>query len=122
MKFWIPLSRISYNAYLIHPLILTVIFGSERKLIYYQDYNLAVYAIGIIVLSFGAATVVSVFVEFPIGNLEQAVFKLVGLGRQESARTGGDELRDNTEQLHVESSLKTRPFVGSGTTSINTAT
>ena len=122
MKFWIPLSRISYNAYLIHPLILTVIFGSERKLIYYQDYNLAVYAIGIIVLSFGAATVVSVFVEFPIGNLEQAVFKLVGLGRQESARTGGNELRDNTEQLHIESSLKTRPFVGSGTTSINTAT
>ena len=122
MKFWIPLSRVSYNAYLIHPLILTVIFGSERKPIYYKDYNLAVYAIGIIVLSFAAAAVVSVFVEFPIGNLEQVLFKLVGLGRQESARTGGEEPRDNTEHLRVESSLKTRPFVGSSTTSINIAT
>ena len=121
LKFWIPLSRVSYNAYLIHPLILTVIFGSERKIIYYQDYNIAVYAIGMIVLSYGAAAVVSIFVEFPIGNLEQALFKLVGLGRQESARTGGENLRDNTEQLHVESSLKTKPFVGSSTnTSINT--
>ena len=45
MKFWIPLSQVSYNAYLIHPLILTVIFGSERKPIYYKDYNLAVYAL-----------------------------------------------------------------------------
>ena len=121
MKFWIPLSRVSYNAYLIHPLILTVIFGSERKPIYYKDYNLAVYAIGIIILSFAAAAVVSVFVEFPIGNLEQVLFKLVGLGRQESARTGGEEPRDNTEHLRVESSLNTRPFVGSSTTSINTA-
>ena len=121
MKFWIPLSRISYNAYLVHPLILNVIFGSERKITYYQDYNLAVYAIGMIVLSFGAAAVVSTFVEFPIGNLEQALFKLVGLGRQESARTGGEEPRDNAEQLRVESSLKTRPFIGSNTnTSINT--
>ena len=120
MKFWIPLSRISYNAYLVHPLILTVIFGSERKVIYYEDYNLAVYAVGITVLSYGAAAVVSTFVEFPIGNLEQTFFKLVGLGRHESARTGGEEHRDNAEQLHIDSSLKSKPFTGS--TSINTAT
>ena len=99
LKFWIPLSRISYNAYLIHPLMLTVIFGSERKLIYYQDYTLTVYALGIIVLSFGAAAIVSVFVEFPIGNLEEALFKLVGLGRHESARTGGD--KDETNRGNV---------------------
>ena len=120
MKFWIPLSRVSYNAYLVHPLILTVIFGSERKVLYYEDYNLAIYAVGVIVLSYGAAAAVSIFVEFPIGNLEQTFFKLVGLGRRESARTGDEPQRDNTEQLQLESSSKPKAFVGSS--GINNAT
>ena len=122
MKFWIPLSRISYNAYLLHPLILTVIFGSKRKTTYYEDYNLAIYAIGVVVLSFGAAAVVSVFVEFPIGNLEQAIFKLVGLGRRESARTWDEPQRDNTEQLQVESLSKSKAaYTGSSGTNNATA-
>ena len=87
MSFWIPLSRLSYNAYLLHPIVLLVILGSEREVINYQDYNLVVYSIGMVVLSFGAAAVVSVFVEFPIGNLEQVIFKMAGLSRHESART-----------------------------------
>ena len=91
MKIWIPLSRLSYNAYLLHPFILMVVFGSERKPLYYQDYNLAIYFIGVAVLSYGAAAVVSVFVEFPIGNLEQVCFKMAGIGGRESARTGGEE-------------------------------
>ena len=91
MSFWIPLSRISYNAYLLHPFIMVVIYGSQQKVIHYQDYTLVVYAIGLTVLSYGAAAVVSVFVEFPVGNLEQAIFKMVGLGRHESTRMGGEE-------------------------------
>ena len=113
MKFWIPLSRVSYNAYLLHPLILTVIFGSERKVMYYEDYNLAIYAVGVVVLSYGAAAVVSIFVEFPIGNLEQALFTLAGLGRRESARTGNEPQKDNTERLRFESSTKPKAFTRS---------
>ena len=109
MKFWIPLSRVSYNAYLLHPLILNVIFGSERKVMNYQDYNLAIYAIGITALSFGAAAIVCVFVEFPISNVEQALFKLVGLGRHESARTGGEEHQDS-EYVGTESSTNTNTY------------
>ena len=103
MNFWIPLSRLSYNAYLLHPFIILVILGSERKAFNYQDYNLVVYSIGMVVLSFGAAAVVSVFVEFPIGNLEQVIFKMAGLSRHESARTDtatnvGDNSRKGVEQ------------------------
>ena len=105
MSFWIPLSRISYNAYLLHPFILIVIFGSERKPTNYQDYNLVVYAIGITVLSYGASAVVSVFVEFPVGNLEQVLFKMAGIGRHESARTGGEGV-DTAPQ---EATLKETP-------------
>ena len=95
LSFWIPLSRLSYNAYLLHPFLLIVIFGSERKATNYQDYNLLVYSVGMVVLSYGASAVISVFVEFPIGNLEQILFKMAGLGRHESARTGGGENRDD---------------------------
>ena len=34
--------------------------------------------------------IVTVFVEFLIGNLKQAIFKLAGLGRHESARTSDE--------------------------------
>ena len=86
MKLWVPLSRLCFNAYLVHPLVLTVIFGSQRQPVYYTDYSLALYAVGVIVLSFGAAAVVTVFVEFPLSNVELALFKMVGLARRESTR------------------------------------
>ena len=99
MKIWIPLSRLSYNAYLLHPFILMVVYGSERKSLYYQDYNMVVYFIGVAVISYGAAAVVSVFVEFPIGNLEQACFKMAGIGGRESARTGGEDHKTAKENF-----------------------
>ena len=86
MKFWIPLSRLTYTAYLIHPIILTVIFYSLRDTFTYTDYTLAMYAVAMVVLSFGAAGVVAAFVEFPLSNLEMAVFKALGLKLRESTR------------------------------------
>ena len=86
MKMWIPLSRLCFNAYLVHPLVLTALFGSRRQPVYYTDYSLALFAVGVIVLSFGAAAVVTVFVEFPLSNVEMALFKMVGLARRESTR------------------------------------
>ncbi len=108
LSFWIPLSRLSYNAYLLHPFLLMVIFGSARKPTNYQDYNLLMYSIGMVVLSFGASAVISVFVEFPIGNLEQVLFKMAGIGRHESTRTGsGGENR--ADVVPQEASLKETP-------------
>ena len=86
MKLWVPLGRLCFNAYLVHPLVLTVLFGTRRQPVYYTDYSLALYAVGVIVLSFGAAAVVTVFVEFPLSNVELALFKMVGLARRESTR------------------------------------
>ena len=88
MKFWIPLSRLSYNAYLFHPLVVSAVIGSARKSIHYYDINMAAFAIANVVLSYGAAALVAVLVEFPLGNIEQAVFKMVGLGGRESTRSG----------------------------------
>lgn len=91
MKIWIPLSRLTYTAYLIHPIVLTIIFGTLREPFTYSNYIMAVYAVAMVVLSFGAAGVVAVFVEFPLSNLEMAVFKAIGLKLRESTRHAGDE-------------------------------
>ena len=55
-----------------------------------MNYHVAKYAIGTTVLSYGVTAIVTVFVEFLIGNLKQAIFKLAGLGRHESARTSDE--------------------------------
>jgi peptidoglycan/LPS O-acetylase OafA/YrhL len=88
MKFWIPLSRLCYTAYLVHPIVLTVAISTIRGTVGYTDNIIAVFAVAMVVLSFGAAGVVAVFVEFPLSNLEMAVFKAVGLKPRESARHG----------------------------------
>ena len=89
MKFWIPLSRLTYTAYLVHPIILTVAINTNRGTVGYTDNFIAVYAVAMVVLSFGAAGVVAVFVEFPLSNLEMAVFKAIGLKPRESVRQVG---------------------------------
>ena len=86
MKMWVPLSRLSYTAYLIHPIVLSVFFSSTRNPYTYTNYTIAVYAVAMVVLSYGAAGVVAVFVEFPLSNLEMAIFKAIGLKPRSSVR------------------------------------
>ena len=88
MKFWIPLSRLTFTAYLVHPVVLAVIFGTARKPFHYADIPLAVYAVGDVVLSYGAAAIVAACVEFPLANIEVAFFKVIGLEVRESTRQG----------------------------------
>ena len=87
MKIWTPLSRLTFNAYLVHPVVVIVVFGSARKAVHYMDVNMAVYAIACVAISFGVAFIVAVCVEFPFGNLEMAFFKIFGVGNRESTRT-----------------------------------
>ena len=96
MKFWIPLSRLTFTAYLVHPIVLSVVFGSAREPVHYTDITLAVYAVGAVTLSYGAAAIVAVCVEFPLANVEAAFFKAVGLGARESMRQGTEVVQQHS--------------------------
>ena len=98
MKFWIPLSRLTYTAYLVHPIVLTVIFTSMRDTITYTDNTLVVHAVAMVVLSYGTAGVVATFVEFPLSNLEMTLFKVVGLRLRESTRRVEVQVERNVEE------------------------
>ena len=79
LPMWVPLSRLTFNAYLVHPIILDAMNGSQRDTIYYTDITFVPYIIGSVVLSYGAAGIVSALIEFPVANVEMAFFKLLGL-------------------------------------------
>ena len=86
MKLWIPLARMTFNAYLVHPLVIFAIFGQVQTSIHYTEITYATYVIASVVISYAAAAVVCVSVEFPLGSVEMLVFKLFGLGKRDSQR------------------------------------
>jgi len=98
MKIWIPLSRMTFNAYLVHPIVLTIIFGQLQKSIHYTDITMAFYVVGIVVLSFGVAGVVCVFVELPLGTIEVLVFRLLGMKGRPSQRQVILTIRDHQKK------------------------
>ena len=80
---------------------MNVVLGSKRSPIHYGDIEMAVYIVGISGISFGAAFVLAVFVEFPFGNLEMAFFRLFGVGTRESTRAD-TEAKSNTALVRSE--------------------
>ena len=84
LPFWVPLSRLTFTAYLVHPAVIFVLYSSLRHDLHFDTNTMVVYTIACCVLSYGVAGVVSVFVEFPLSNVEMTLFKLFGIKRGES--------------------------------------
>ena len=120
MKMWIPAGRLAFNAYLIHPVILTVVFGYLRSPVHISDIEMAVYAVGLCALSFGAAFLLTVFVEFPFGNLEVAFFKLFGVGSRESTRSATEAKDHDTHDGHPPVTTKANGEMEDRKKSVNT--
>ncbi|XP_035690804.1 O-acyltransferase like protein-like [Branchiostoma floridae] len=87
---WAPLSRLSYAAYLVHPIILHAYTMSQKTLLFFSVANWCVTAFGIIVVTFVSASAASLMVEMPCMELEQLI---LGRGRQ-----GGSKHKPVKEQ------------------------
>ncbi|KAI8514089.1 hypothetical protein Bbelb_084130 [Branchiostoma belcheri] len=72
-KLWQPLSRLSYIAYLIHPLILYSFWGHYKGHIFYSGGTWFILFVGLSVSSFVGAFVMSVGVEIPSSELEKHI-------------------------------------------------
>jgi peptidoglycan/LPS O-acetylase OafA/YrhL len=81
--FWIPLSRLTFLAYLIHPIVLYLVITALRSPAHYSNVTVAVYMVGCTVLAYAMAGLLAVLVEFPFSNIEAAAFKLVGVSTRE---------------------------------------
>ena len=94
MGFWVPLGRLTYTTYLIHPIFLFVFIGTLREPFTYTNISLAVNYAAMVVFCFGAAGVVALFVEFPLYNLEMAIFEAVGLKVRTTTRNVASHVKD----------------------------
>ena len=86
MKFWIPLSRLTFTAYLVHGIVFYVLLFTNRRPFFADNVSQTVTFISAVVLSFSSAAVISSIVEFPLSNVEEIVFKLAGFGPSDSTR------------------------------------
>lgn len=75
MDVWVPLSRLTFATYLVHPLILFMFYFTLRQTIYYSDITFAFLTVAFVVMSYGAGAVIAVFIEFPLANLENLLLK-----------------------------------------------
>ncbi|KAL4225568.1 hypothetical protein ACF0H5_016256 [Mactra antiquata] len=74
-KLFIPLSRLTYISYLIHPVIMEVFYGSLRNPFYFTDLIMVYNYLGHLVLANAAAFVLTLLFESPFLGLEKALFR-----------------------------------------------
>ncbi|XP_065898109.1 nose resistant to fluoxetine protein 6-like [Dysidea avara] len=79
---WVPLSRLTFMAYLSHPIILTVMYNTMRSQFTYTQYYLSILVVAAVVLSYSLALAFASFIEYPLANVESAVYKYTGVKRR----------------------------------------
>ncbi|GBN40924.1 Nose resistant to fluoxetine protein 6 [Araneus ventricosus] len=72
-KLFIPLSRLTFCAYLLHPIIEIVYFSTVRRLIEFSHTILIIHYLGFLILSYAAAFVTSMLFESPVIRLERLI-------------------------------------------------
>ena len=70
-KAFIPLSKLTYGAYLSHIIIQFMVFYTQTSPIYFSDFLMSQYFIGIALFTFGTAFVQALVAEVPFVRLER---------------------------------------------------
>lgn len=89
-SFFTPLARLTYCAYLIHPILIYAYYSSLRSPLYMDDSTLAVVFSGIMVLTYMFAFVLSLAFEAPLLSLEKLTFNR---GSSEEEKRGPSEAK-----------------------------
>ncbi|XP_046843105.1 nose resistant to fluoxetine protein 6-like [Xenia sp. Carnegie-2017] len=70
-SFWVPLARLTYCAYLVHPIVLTYMFNSSKVVLFYSVQTIAFNFVAAVTASYLCAYILAVVIEFPCQNLEK---------------------------------------------------
>jgi peptidoglycan/LPS O-acetylase OafA/YrhL len=83
LGFWDPLAKLSYSAYLIHPIVMRVFYFNKRYLFFWSPMEYAYYYVANLVISYSLAVVIYCAVETPFAALEKVVGSLGKKGKRE---------------------------------------
>ncbi|KAL4237446.1 hypothetical protein ACF0H5_002163 [Mactra antiquata] len=75
---WAPLGRLTYSAYLVHPVVMTTFYYGLKETLHATDLGMIYIFIGHLVISYALAFVVSMLVEAPMIQLEKLLLKPAG--------------------------------------------
>lgn len=73
--FWVPLSKLTYCTYLVHPVVIIVLYFSFETVQAYSDVYFAFHFVSFVAMSYGAAFILSLCVECPMMQLAKLIFK-----------------------------------------------
>ena len=65
-----PLSRLSYSAYLLHPMMVSIYYFSSVRLVHYSWMTLVYSCAGLWLLAYISAALLFLLIELPLQNLE----------------------------------------------------
>lgn len=74
-KVFLPLSRLTYCTYLVHPLIIAIWFGTLETNIHYSDTQFAFFFLALLTSALAGAYVVSMLVEVPFMNIAKMLVR-----------------------------------------------
>lgn len=77
---FVPLSRLTYPAFLIHPIVIAVFYGSRETSFHFSHYLMLYLILGNIVITYASAFVLSALFELPLLSLERTVKGLWSAG------------------------------------------
>ncbi|KAK3607208.1 hypothetical protein CHS0354_031705 [Potamilus streckersoni] len=72
---YVPLGRLTYCAYLIHPIVMYLYYYSLRTTIVFNDLNISYLFVSHLVFAYAAAFILSLVFESPMMGLEKVLFK-----------------------------------------------
>ncbi|XP_070536861.1 nose resistant to fluoxetine protein 6-like [Ptychodera flava] len=81
--FWIPLSRLTYTAYLFHPMVLDVLVFNFATPFHYTFNIIAYLFVGVTFISYGVSALVYLAVEMPMTNIEKLIEDRIRQNRKE---------------------------------------
>ncbi|XP_066297620.1 O-acyltransferase like protein-like isoform X2 [Branchiostoma lanceolatum] len=97
---WVPLSRLTYTAYLVHPIIMHVYTMSLKTPLFYSATNWWFYFIAYSFIAFLCGFVASIMVEFPFFGLEKLIFP------QRRGRDSSKASNNVTKEAHDNQALE----------------
>ncbi|XP_022094565.1 nose resistant to fluoxetine protein 6-like [Acanthaster planci] len=70
---WVPLARVTFSAYMFHPIVIEVFYGNFASPFHFSVYLMAFYFAGLVSVSYFVAILVALAIEYPFANLEKVL-------------------------------------------------
>eukprot|EP00038_Savillea_parva_P009943 m.186849 g.186849 ORF g.186849 m.186849 type:complete len:715 (-) comp16883_c0_seq1:206-2350(-) len=74
LSIWEPLGKLTYGAYLIHPIIVRIYYYQKVQLFHFDPLEQTMYFVAITVMTYAIGAVLHITVELPFANLNKILF------------------------------------------------